>query len=102
MTGAPVQQAVLASGSLYLSPPQPEDRGKAMIKDLENSVMEATNLNLIDAPVEILLAALRQLRINTMWLQMDAELEEWPKKTGKVGKIVIGDVEYEVRIQIFN
>lgn len=97
VTGAPIQQVILSSGSLYLSPPQPEQRGRVLIESLRDLVKTSTNQDLGSAPVESLLSGLHQMNFNTMWLQMTPELEGWSQRTGNVKRIIIGDVEYEVR-----
>lgn len=96
VTGALVEQIILSSGSLYLSPPQPEQRGLALVKSLQEYIKTTTRQSLRSASVESLLTGLRELNINTMWLQTEPGLEEWRTRTGRVKRLFVGDVEYEV------
>ncbi|KAF2145694.1 uncharacterized protein K452DRAFT_349159 [Aplosporella prunicola CBS 121167] len=91
VTGAPVRQAILSSGSLGLSPPQPLERGETLIKAIEEKLGAA----LKDVPVEALLKAQAELNINSLWLQEEADLEGWDTETGNTQALLIGDVEYE-------
>lgn len=67
-----------------------------MIKSLENILADIINSNLEDAPVEDLLHAMTTLNLNTMWLQMTPDLEQWTTKLGNAEDLLIGDTEYEV------
>ncbi|KAJ9263780.1 hypothetical protein DTO195F2_2697 [Paecilomyces variotii] len=95
ITGPPVKRAVLASGSLYLSSPLPVERGDALIKNLEAKTQEFEGKTLREASVPALLKALTACNVNTMWLQEEAELENWESRPEQVDELMIGDVEYE-------
>ncbi|KAK5094650.1 hypothetical protein LTS08_008506 [Lithohypha guttulata] len=95
VTGALVEQIILSSGSLYLSPPQPKQRGLALVKSLQEYIKTTTRQSLRSASVESLLTGLRELNINTMWLQTEPGLKEWRTRTGRVKRLFVGDVEYE-------
>lgn len=86
----------MASGSLYLSSPLPVERGDALIKNLEAKTQEFEGKTLREASVPALLKALTACNVNTMWLQEEAELENWESRPEQVDELMIGDVEYEV------
>jgi carboxylesterase type B len=96
ITGPPVQRAILASGSLYLSSPLPVERGDGLIKALEAKVQQAGQSSLREASVASLLKALKESNVNTMWIQEDEELQGWETRMEQVDEIMIGDTEYEV------
>ncbi|KAF7122327.1 hypothetical protein CNMCM5793_000284 [Aspergillus hiratsukae] len=95
ITGPPVQRAVLASGSLYLSSPLPVERGDALIKTLESKVQELGQESLRHSSVDCLIRALQECNVNTMWIQEDSELQDWENKPEQVEELMIGDTEYE-------
>ncbi|EAW06758.1 putative carboxylesterase [Aspergillus clavatus NRRL 1] len=95
ITGAAVKRAVLASGSLYLSSPLPVERGDGLIKALESKVHELGQPSLRQSSVEVLLRALQDCNVNTMWIQEDGEFEDWENKPEQVEEVMIGDTEYE-------
>jgi carboxylesterase type B len=96
ITGPPVQRAVLASGSLYLSSPLPVERGNALINALESKVQELGRESLRHSSVECLIRALQECNVNTMWIQEDSEFHDWEDKPEQVEELMIGDTEYEV------
>lgn len=96
ITGPPVKRAVLASGTLYLSSPLPVERGDGLVKTLEAKVRELGQSSLRESPAPVLLQALRECNVNTMWIQEDAEFDDWEKKLEQVDEVMIGDTEYEV------
>lgn len=87
---------MLASGSLYLSSPLPVERGDGLIKALESKVQELGQPSLRQSSVEVLLRALQDCNVNTMWIQEDGEFEDWENKPEQVEEVMIGDTEYEV------
>ncbi|KAL2809420.1 Alpha/Beta hydrolase protein [Aspergillus granulosus] len=95
ITGPPVQKAILASGSLYLSSPLPVERGDGLIKALEAKVKQAGQPSLREASVASLLQALKESNVNTMWIQEDEELQGWETRLEQVDEMMIGDCEYE-------
>ncbi|KAH2239632.1 hypothetical protein KXW72_001468 [Aspergillus fumigatus] len=95
ITGPPVQRAVLASGSLYLSSPLPAERGSVLIKTLESKVQELGQESLRHSSVECLIRALQECNVNTMWIQEDSEFQDWENKPEQVEELMIGDTEYE-------
>ncbi|KAJ5638601.1 Carboxylesterase type B [Penicillium herquei] len=95
ITGPPVKRGILASGSLYLSSPLPVQRGDGLIKALEAKVQQISQASLRTAPVNVLLQALKECNVNTMWIQEEAELDDWEKKPEQVDELMIGDTEYE-------
>ncbi|KAE8415056.1 Alpha/Beta hydrolase protein [Aspergillus pseudocaelatus] len=95
ITGPPVERAVLASGSLYLSSPLPVERGNGLIQVLQTKVKELGQPSLREASVSALIQALKECNVNTMWIQEAPELENWETKPEQVDELMIGDTEYE-------
>ncbi|KAL4933273.1 putative carboxylesterase [Aspergillus undulatus] len=95
ITGPPVKRAVLASGSLYLSSPLPVERGNVLIKALEAKVQEYGQPSLREASVTVLLQALKESNVNTMWIQEEEELKGWETRIEQADEVMIGDTEYE-------
>jgi hypothetical protein len=96
ITGPPVKRAILASGSLYLSRPMPPARGEWIINTLDAKVQELGQPSLREATVAVLIQALAECNVNSMFLQEDSELEDWELRPEHVEEIMIGDTEYEV------
>ncbi|KAJ5894813.1 hypothetical protein N7495_006504 [Penicillium taxi] len=95
ITGPPVKRAVLASGSLYLSSPLPVERGNGLIKTLEAKVQELGQPSLRASSVPVLVQALKECNVNTMWIQEEPQLENWETRSEQVDELMIGDTEYE-------
>ncbi|KAJ5674413.1 Carboxylesterase type B [Penicillium maclennaniae] len=95
ITGPPVKRAIMASGTLYLSSPLPVERGDALIKTLEAKVKELGQPSLRESSVSVLIQALKDCKVNTMWMQEEPELAEWESRPEQVEEVMIGDVEYE-------
>ncbi|OBT53622.1 hypothetical protein VE04_05340 [Pseudogymnoascus sp. 24MN13] len=93
--GAPVARGILQSGSLYLSPPQPLEKGTSLISSLSASLLERHNVSLSEAPVPILLQSLLENNINPFWIQQEPDLLGWEGRVNDVQELLIGDVEYE-------
>lgn len=91
-----MKRAVLASGTLYLSSPLPAERGNALIKTLETKVQELGQSSLRTASVPVLIQALKECNVNTMWIQEEPELEKWESRLEQVDELMIGDTEFEV------
>lgn len=93
-----MRRAILQSGSLYLSPPLPVDRGDGFITKINDWLQEKHKTSLEEADVEILLQMLEQNNVNTLWIQEEPDLVGWQERGRQVEGLLIGDVEYEVRI----
>lgn len=91
-----MKRAILASGTLYLSSPLPVQRGNGLIKALEAKVQELDQPSLRESSVPVLIQALKDCNVNTMWIQEEPELENWETKEEQVDELMIGDTEYEV------
>lgn len=85
----------MASGTLYLSSPLPVEKGDGLVKGLEAKVQELGQTSLRESSVTVLVQALRECNVNTMWIQEEPELSDWETKTEQVEEVMIGDVEYE-------
>lgn len=96
ITGPPVKRAVMASGTLFLSSPLPVEKGEGLIKALEAKVGELGQTSLRDSAVTVLIQALKECNVNTMWIQEEPELTGWETRPEQVEEVMIGDVEYEV------
>jgi hypothetical protein len=96
ITGPPVKRAVLASGTLYLSSPLPAERGDGLIKTMEAKVQELGQPSLRESSVPVLIQALKDCKVNTMWIQEEPELAGWETRPEQVEDIMIGDTEYDV------
>lgn len=94
-----MKRAILASGTLYLSSPLPVERGTGLIKALEAKVQELGQPSLRESTVPVLIQALKECKVNTMWIQDEPELENWETKEEQVDELMIGDTEYEVSIE---
>lgn len=97
LTVGGLKRGILSSGSLYLSPPQPRDKGQAYITAVAEKVKSRCGLSLKSAPVEALLRALLELKVSTQWIQEEESLSGWRDRMEMVDSLMIGDVEYEVR-----
>ncbi|CAD0089330.1 unnamed protein product [Aureobasidium mustum] len=94
--GAPVKRGVLMSGSIHMSPPQPEVRAKTMLIDPVLAKLKAKGYNsLEEAPVQALLEAQAEIPIPSVFLQDDKCFENWQENTGNIEELVIGDCEFE-------
>jgi hypothetical protein len=96
-----VKRAVLASGTLYLSSPLPVERGNGLIQTLEAKVKALGQSSLRTSSVPVLIQALKECNVNTMWIQEEPDLADWEKKPEQVEELMIGDTEYEVRCHLF-
>ncbi|EFY91845.1 carboxylesterase, putative [Metarhizium acridum CQMa 102] len=92
---APVQSAILASGSLFLSPPAATETANHMVKRLSEAAWKIAKVSLRDAPVAVLIQALSDCNITSMFLQSEPGLEDWKTRDENVSRLMIGDVEYE-------
>ncbi|KAJ5127999.1 Carboxylesterase type B [Penicillium atrosanguineum] len=95
ITGPPVKRAILASGTLHLSSPLPVERGDGLIKTLEATVQELGQPSLRESSVPVLIQALKDCKVNTMWIQEEPELANWESRPEQVEEAMIGDTEYE-------
>lgn len=94
--GVPMRQAILQSGSLYLSPPLPESRANDTVSKIEDCLSLRGCSDLSNASVEDILKAQADLGIVSLFLQMEPGLENWRDKLGHAKRLLIGDCEYEV------
>lgn len=76
------------------------ERGDGLIKTLEAKVQELGQPSLRESSVEVLIQALEECKVNTMWLQEEPELANWETKPEQVEELMIGDTEYEVRLNL--
>lgn len=95
-----MKRAILQSGTLHLSPPQPAERGQGIINGLAQNIQAKYQVSLSEAPIEVLLRQQRDDNINTLFIQEEPDLLGWENRATKVQELLIGDVEYEVCISI--
>lgn len=67
-----------------------------MVNTLEAKVKELGQSSLREATVPILIQALGECNVNSMFLQEDSELQDWESRPEHVEEVMIGDTEYEV------
>ncbi|KAF6800343.1 carboxylesterase [Colletotrichum sojae] len=91
----PIPQCILSSGSLYLSPPQPQAKAVAMRRAVRDRVRELGGLDLSAAPAEVLVQAQSRAGLLSWFLQAEPNLDGWERKTGKVKRLMISDVQNE-------
>ncbi|THW68769.1 carboxylesterase [Aureobasidium pullulans] len=94
--GAPLKRGILMSGSLHMSPPQPEARAKTMLIDPVLEKLRAKGYSsLEEAPVRALLEAQAEIPIPSVFLQEEDCFANWQEKTGGIQELIIGDCEFE-------
>lgn len=97
---APVKRAILMSGTLEMSPPRPLSNEAAIVAPIEAKLARIGS-SLRTATAEQIIEALTEANVVSMWLQQspdEPELSEWTR-TGNASSLLIGDVEYEVRLR---
>ncbi|CAK7218983.1 hypothetical protein SEUCBS140593_003739 [Sporothrix eucalyptigena] len=96
---APAKQFILSSGSLFLSPPQPP-QNVVNIRKLVGQKLEAIKLgaNLEDAPVKLLVEAVKAAGISSFFLQQEEILENWQASMGDATRLLLTDVQKEAII----
>lgn len=99
--GVPMRQAILQSGSLYLSPPILRSKAEDLAATVEVclhglSPPGGPAFTLQNAPVELILKVLADVGYSSWYLQMEPGLENWRTKLGHAERLLVGDCEYEV------
>ncbi|RSL68964.1 hypothetical protein CEP54_002603 [Fusarium duplospermum] len=92
-----VHQAILASGSLHLSPPQPLEVGQGLLKRIKTE-LQARGDTIHNGSADSLVQALINCGVTSMWLQEEPDLDGWENRTENVDGIMLSDVEYESAI----
>ncbi|KAK7419282.1 hypothetical protein QQX98_003434 [Neonectria punicea] len=92
-----VQRAILASGSLYLSPPQPREAGNRLIHTLTQELASKGDA-LPSGSAESLVQGLVNCGVVSMWLQQEPCLDDWESRLEPVDALMISDVEFESAI----
>ncbi|KAI5206106.1 carboxylesterase [Aureobasidium subglaciale] len=96
VSGAPVKRGILMSGSLHMSPPQPEARAQSMLIDPVLAKLKAKGYTSLEqAPVQALLEAQAEIPIPSVFLQQDTDFADWQDSTGEIEELMIGDCEFE-------
>ncbi|KAG5661252.1 hypothetical protein KAF25_005374, partial [Fusarium avenaceum] len=96
---SPARQFILASGSLFLSPPQPPKSVQAL-RNVILKQLQATNplFNLDNAPVEEVVKAIRLSGIQSFFLQWEDRFNDWQIETKTAERILLSDMEREAAI----
>ncbi|KAH7028149.1 Alpha/Beta hydrolase protein [Microdochium trichocladiopsis] len=94
-TSSLIKQCMLLSGSLALSPPQPRvvidalrDKVSAELQELDSS------LNLDNAPVDIMVEALRKSGIHSWFLESEDRFDHWQERVFSQ-RLLVSDVQFE-------
>ena len=96
VAGAQVKRAIIMSGSLHMSPPQPETRARIAIIQPVLEVLKTRGYHeLKTAPASEVIEAMVDVSIKSVFLQADGELADWSVKTGNIQELIIGDVQKE-------
>jgi hypothetical protein len=95
---SPARQFILASGSLFLSPPQPPKSVQAL-RDAILKQLQAINpsFNLDNAPAKEVVKAIGLSGIQSFFLQWEDRFKDWQIETKAAECIVLSDMEREVR-----
>ncbi|KAI9847187.1 MAG: hypothetical protein M1837_003050 [Sclerophora amabilis] len=91
----PARRAILQSGSLFASPPQPVSRGKEIVAELSRRVEAQEQLTLREASISTMMRQVSESGIRSSWFQLEPALENWMEQDEDVEQLLIGDVEYE-------
>lgn len=109
-SGAEFERAILQSGSLYTSPPQPEKAGFGVVGLIEGNLqlMEFDKGNqsgqfgpeasVAGAPAETLIETLKDLQITRTWLWDEPYFKDWDndqRVLGKLKGLLVGDTAHE-------
>jgi hypothetical protein len=65
---APIRQAILSSGSLYLSPPQLAESGSALIRKVSRELEKLGYSDMATPSADALIEAQEALNIRYIWL----------------------------------
>ncbi|KAH6993151.1 Alpha/Beta hydrolase protein [Fusarium venenatum] len=98
VTQAPVNQFILSSGSLFLSPPQPPQAVSALRDKVSKQFqgIDAT-VDLETAPVDKIVEAVKQSGLQSFFLEWEDRFDGWQTSTGEAGALLLSDVQKEVR-----
>lgn len=109
-SGAEFERAILQSGCLYTSPPQPDKAGFGLAGLIDGNLqlMEFDRGNtsgsfgpeasVTGAPAETLIQSLRDLQITRFWLWDEPYFKDWDNDNrvfGKLKGLLIGDTRHE-------
>ena len=98
----PTLSGVLASGSLYLSPPLPLSFGNSLLSRLSTTISELhQGKTVATAPAAAIVQALSTHNVVSMFLQEDPSdhtLTNWQQLTPRIKRLMLGDVEHEASI----
>ncbi|KAF5677176.1 carboxylesterase [Fusarium circinatum] len=93
VANARVQQVILSSGSLFLSPPQPRQL-VASFRDTISKELDQT-LNLETASASEIVEAVRRSGLQSFFLEWEESFNAWQAKTGCAERILLSDVTKE-------
>ncbi|KAJ1329854.1 para-nitrobenzyl esterase [Microdochium nivale] len=92
-----VRSWILQSGTLALSPPQPDVVADGLVARVEDALRRRGGQTLRVAPVSEVLAVQAELGVASMFLREEEELLGWRSRglSPNVDRILVGDTEYE-------
>ncbi|KAI1871230.1 uncharacterized protein JN550_004675 [Neoarthrinium moseri] len=88
---SPLSQAILSSGSLHLSPPQPPEKAAAMHDLVFKHLQGSSDHTLKTVPVSELVEAVEKSGIKSWFLKMEPPFKNWRSNTGCAQRILISD-----------
>ncbi|KAF5243541.1 hypothetical protein FANTH_8120 [Fusarium anthophilum] len=94
VANARVRQAILSSGSLFLSPPQPR-QSVASLRDTVSKEPDQT-LDLETASASEIVEAVRRSGLQSFFLEWEESFNAWQTKTGCTERLLLSDVTKEV------
>ncbi|XEV03042.1 hypothetical protein FSHL1_008329 [Fusarium sambucinum] len=99
VTQALVNQFILSSGSLFLSPPQPPQAVSALRDKVSKQFqgIDAT-MDLETAPADKIVEAVKQSGLQSFFLEWEDRFDGWQTSTGEAGALLLSDVQKEAAI----
>ncbi|KAM0190290.1 hypothetical protein ACHAPA_010692 [Fusarium lateritium] len=98
VTGVPARQVILASGSLFLSPPQPRQKVSAIRGLVSKQLRAVDGRNLEDAPASKVVDAVELSGLQSFFLEWEERFEGWQTKIGNAERLLLSDVGKEAAI----
>jgi carboxylesterase type B len=94
-----IRRAILQSGHLWTSPPQPLARGKALVESIRAKVHEMSPMHTLETlPADQLLLVLKVMNLKSVWNHEQPGLEDWEHRVPTVEAVLMGDCGHEASI----
>ncbi|KAM0371847.1 hypothetical protein ACHAPY_009792 [Fusarium culmorum] len=99
VTQAPVNQFILSSGSLFLSPPLPPQMVSAL-RDKVSKQFQGIDATMVleTAPTDKIVEAVKQSGLQSFFLEWEERFNGWETSTGEAGALLLSDVQKEARL----